>query len=147
MVGNTAWSRAYADHVTRLQCMTTNHTGMLKRKRVNPCRSEQTDRVSGFSRLATWQKSSAASTSFSRLGLIISLGFPVSSSPKAIRPVELAPVANTMIYQALQETAGAGASPNEFSQRISPPAFCLPQRREGPPTSECRRDLPGQTAP
>jgi hypothetical protein len=27
--------------------------------------------------------------------------------PKAIRPVELAPVANTMIHQALQETAGA----------------------------------------
>ena len=27
--------------------------------------------------------------------------------PKAIRPVELASVANTMIYQALQETAGA----------------------------------------
>ena len=34
-----------------------------------------------------------------------------------------------------------------LSQRISPPAFCLPQRREGLPTSECRRDLPDQTAP
>jgi len=34
-----------------------------------------------------------------------------------------------------------------LSQRISPPAFCPPQRREDLPTSECRRDLQGQTAP
>ena len=34
-----------------------------------------------------------------------------------------------------------------LSQRILPPAFCLPQRREDLPKSECRRDLQGQTAP
>jgi hypothetical protein len=68
------------------------------------CCSTQTDRVFEFSRLATWQKSSAAiqSPRFDHFAWVS--GF---FKPKAIRPVELAPVANTMIYQALQETAGA----------------------------------------
>jgi DNA-binding transcriptional ArsR family regulator len=34
-----------------------------------------------------------------------------------------------------------------LSQRISPQGFCLPQRHEGLPRSECRRDLQSQTAP
>ena len=172
MVGNTAWSRAYADHVTRLQCVTTKHTGMLQRKRLNPCRSKQTDRISGSWRLATWQKSSAASTFLRHLGLMFSLGFPVSSRPKAVRPVELAlaPTNSMLVRQAGRRMFSAYRSVHLFgrmrsaehgyllgttkretkfalSRRTSPPAFCLPQRREGPPMSECRRDLPCLTAP
>jgi hypothetical protein len=172
VVGNTAWSRAYADHVTRLQYVTTNHAEILKRNRLNGCRSKQTDRISGSSRLATRQESFAAFTFLRHLGLMISLGFPASSRPKAVRPVELALAApNSMfVRQTGRQMFSACRSVHLFegikicwtgdllratkrqvkfalSQRISPLAFCLPQRREDLPTSECHHDLQGQTAP
>ena len=101
---------------------------------------------------------------------MISLGFPVSSSPKAVRPGELAlprtacllgrlgdrcsalvvqfgcsneeDLLNLVTYEALKKRQAKSA----LNQRISPPAFCLPQRREDLPTSERHHDLPNQTA-